>query len=75
MGIDKAVIEDAQLRGTTGQIVVRFNSKLVTLTRDKAGTVIDGNPDRVSNIVDLWTFARETTSRDPNWTLVATETQ
>jgi predicted lipid-binding transport protein (Tim44 family) len=24
-------------------------------------------------MVDIWTFARDVTSRDPNWRLVATE--
>lgn len=74
VGIDRAEIEDAQLRGGTEQIAVRFNTKLVTLTRDRSGAVIDGTPDQVSDIVDLWTFARDIESRDPNWKLVATET-
>jgi predicted lipid-binding transport protein (Tim44 family) len=25
-------------------------------------------------VTDVWTFARDVTSRDPNWKLVATET-
>ena len=39
---------------------------------DKAGTIVDGNPDKVSDITDVWTFARDTSSRDPNWKLVGT---
>ena len=39
---------------------------------DKAGTIVDGNPDKVADITDVWTFARDTTSRDPNWKLVGT---
>jgi hypothetical protein len=37
------------------------------------GTVIDGDPVHVGDVTDIWTFARETTSRDPNWKLIATE--
>ena len=37
-----------------------------------AGTIVDGNPDKVSDITDVWTFARDVTSRDPNWKLVGT---
>ncbi len=73
VGTDKATMEDAQLRGKTEQIVVRFNTKLITITRDKDGAVVDGSPDRVSDVIDLWTFARDITARDPNWKLVATE--
>jgi predicted lipid-binding transport protein (Tim44 family) len=39
---------------------------------DKAGTIVDGNPDKVADITDVWTFARDVTSRDPNWKLVGT---
>ena len=52
---------------------MRFHSKLITATRDKDGNVIDGSADRVTDITDVWTFARDVTSRDPNWKLVATE--
>ena len=53
--------------------MVRFLSKLITATRDAAGTVVDGSPDAVVDVTDVWTFARTLGSRDPNWQLVATE--
>ena len=52
---------------------MRFQSKLVSVTRDKAGAVIDGSADKVTDVTDVWTFARDLSSRDPNWKLVATE--
>ena len=39
---------------------------------DKAGTIVDGSPDKVADITDVWTFARDSASRDPNWKLVGT---
>jgi predicted lipid-binding transport protein (Tim44 family) len=45
----------------------------VSVTRDRNGNVIDGSADTVTSVTDVWTFAREVTSRDPNWNLVATE--
>jgi predicted lipid-binding transport protein (Tim44 family) len=74
VSIDRTSLEEAQLRGSTAQITVRFQSKLITSTRDRAGAIIDGNSDKVVDMVDIWTFARDTASRDPNWLLVATET-
>lgn len=74
VSIDKATIEDAQVRGSSEQVAVRFLTKLITVTRDKAGTVIEGHPETVVDIVDLWTFSRTIDSRDPNWQLIATET-
>ena len=73
VSIASAEITGAEQRGKTAQVTVRFVSQLVTATRDKAGAVIDGNPEGVTDITDVWTFARDTTSRDPNWKLVATE--
>ncbi|HWG05239.1 MAG TPA: Tim44/TimA family putative adaptor protein [Beijerinckiaceae bacterium] len=72
VSIDKAGIDDAQMRGTTAQIAVRFASKLISATRDRAGKIIEGSADGVVDMVDLWTFARDARSRDPNWKLVAT---
>src|SRR2546426_569863 len=50
-----------------------FISQLVSVTRDKSGNVIEGSPDKVTDVTDVWTFARDLSSRDPNWKLVATE--
>jgi predicted lipid-binding transport protein (Tim44 family) len=73
VSIDRTTIEDAQLRPPTAQVSLRFQSKLITATRDRSGVIIEGNADKVVDMVDVWTFARDTTSRDPNWRLVATE--
>jgi predicted lipid-binding transport protein (Tim44 family) len=73
VGIDKADITDAALKGGTEQVTLRFLSKLISATYDSGGKVIDGDPVHVSDVTDIWTFAREVASRDPNWKLVATE--
>lgn len=72
VSIDKSDISEASLRGKTAAVTVRFISKLITATRDGSGTVIAGSPDKISDLSDVWTFAREAGSRDPNWRLVAT---
>jgi predicted lipid-binding transport protein (Tim44 family) len=73
VSIDKADITGAEVKGRTAQVTVRFVSQLVSVTRDKDGNVIDGSPDKVTDVTDVWTFARDLSSRDPNWKLVATE--
>jgi predicted lipid-binding transport protein (Tim44 family) len=73
VSIDKADISGVEVRGANAQIMVRFLSKLITATRDAAGVVVDGNPETVVDVTDVWTFARTLGSRDPNWLLVATE--
>ena len=73
VSIDSSTISAAELRGRTAQITVRFVSKLVSATRDRSGAVIDGNAEKVTDVTDVWTFARDISSRDPNWKVVATE--
>ena len=73
VSLDTADITAAELRNNTAQVTVRFVSQLISATRDKSGNVIDGSPDKVSEVTDVWTFARDVTARDPNWKLVATE--
>ncbi len=73
VGIDKADIVSAEMKGGEAHVTLRIVSELISATRDKAGTVIDGDPETVAEVKDVWTFARDTRSRDPNWKLVATE--
>jgi predicted lipid-binding transport protein (Tim44 family) len=72
VSIDKAELVSAEARDRSAQLTVRFVSQMVSVTRDKAGSIVDGNPDKVTDITDVWTFARDVTSRDPNWKLVGT---
>jgi predicted lipid-binding transport protein (Tim44 family) len=73
VGVDRAEITDAVVNGGGVQISVRFSSQLISVTRAADGTVIEGDPLKVSSVNDYWTFAREVRSSDPNWKLVATE--
>jgi predicted lipid-binding transport protein (Tim44 family) len=73
VSIESADIIGAEVRGRTAQVTVRFVSQLVSATRDRSGNVIDGSSDKVTTVTDVWTFARDVSSRDPNWKLVATE--
>ncbi len=75
VGINKAEIVSAEMKGSDAQITLRIVSELISVTRDRAGEVIDGDPEAVAEVKDVWTFARDSRSRDPNWKLVATEAE
>ncbi|MDF3808747.1 Tim44/TimA family putative adaptor protein [Rhodopseudomonas sp. BAL398] len=72
VSIEKSELVGAEVRDRAAQLTVRFVSQMISVTRDKAGAIVDGNPDKVADITDVWTFARDITSRDPNWKLVGT---
>ena len=75
VGIDKAEIAGAGMKGGEAHITVRVISEIISATLDKSGEVIDGDPETVAEVKDVWTFARDTKARDPNWKLVATEAE
>ncbi len=75
VGIDKAEIAAAGMKGSEAQVTMHILSQMISATFDKESKLIDGDPDNVVEIKDLWTFARDTRSRDPNWKLVATEAE
>ncbi len=64
----------AEMRGRDARITVRFKSEQINLLRDAQGKVLEGDPQTAEEVVDLWSFERDTTSQDPNWTLVETRT-
>ncbi len=73
VGIEDAKLNAAEFNGRTARVSVRFVSELISATRDKDGAIVEGDATEVRTIRDAWTFARDATSRDPNWKLVATE--
>lgn len=73
VAIDKAEIVEAEVKNRVAQVTVKIVSELITVTRDGEGNVVDGSPDAVVDVTDVWTFARTLGSNDPTWHLVATE--
>ena len=73
VGIEEVKMTGAELDASVARISLRFAAELISCTRDKDGKVLEGDPTEVQTIRDAWTFARDVSSRDPNWKLVATE--
>lgn len=73
VGINRADVVEAEVRGATGEITVKFVSQLISAVRDRSGTVTSGDPQKITEVTDVWTFARDLKSRNPNWRLIATQ--
>lgn len=67
-------IVDARMEGRTAFVTIKFQSSQINVIRNADDEVTDGDPDKAIDVIDLWTFARNTRATDPNWTLVETET-
>jgi predicted lipid-binding transport protein (Tim44 family) len=73
VGLNSAQIVNVELSDSRASVTVRYASDQVSATKAADGTVIDGDPQKVVEVTDVWTFERDLKSRDPNWKLVATE--
>jgi predicted lipid-binding transport protein (Tim44 family) len=70
VSLDKAEIRNAELAGNEARVTIDFVSQLVSATRDKDGNIVEGSADALTDVEDLWMFARDVKSSDPNWKLV-----
>lgn len=73
IGIDESTIQDAAVKDYEAHITIKFVSQIVSATFDKEEALIEGDDKDIARVKDVWTFARDTRSNDPNWHLVATE--
>ena len=70
--IKRVEIVSAGVEKRLAKITVRFQAEEVTYTKNGEGEIIEGHPERVTQMRDLWTFSRETRSRDPRWLVTET---
>ena len=73
VAIEQAVISEATLERGVATITVRFEADIAAVTRTTDGQVVAGSLSDAVQTRDLWTFRRDTGSRDPNWLLVETD--
>ncbi|WP_412058964.1 Tim44/TimA family putative adaptor protein [Bartonella sp. DGB2] len=73
VSIEEADFVAAGLEGNYAAITIRLVSQIISATYNAEGHLVDGNPEEIVEIRDLWTFARNTKSEDPNWRLRHTE--
>ena len=72
VGITKAEVVEAYMDGRDANVTVKFVSEQISALLDSDGTVIDGDPTKVVEATDFWTFSHPAKSRNPNWMLVGT---
>lgn len=62
-------ITKAAIENKSAFVTLRFTADETVVVRDENDKIVQGNPDRVTENIDLWTFARDLRSRDPTWFL------
>jgi predicted lipid-binding transport protein (Tim44 family) len=54
------------------KVSVNFVSEIITCVKDKNNKVIEGSPDNIKTVNDVWNFSKNMWSQDPTWYLVET---
>lgn len=70
--VRKTQIIDVRLMERMAYIKIRFIADETSVTRDRDGNILSGNPDRITEMNDVWTFGRDLRSKDPTWFLYET---
>ncbi|MCL6230128.1 Tim44/TimA family putative adaptor protein [Bartonella bilalgolemii] len=73
VGINKIEFIAAEMQKEEAFLTVRIVSEIISATCNEQEEYIDGDPEAIIEIRDIWTFVRNTTSKNPNWKLFATE--
>lgn len=68
--MQELAVEGAALNGNMAEVTVRFVSDQVNITTRNQEIV--AGADAVTEVVDIWTFQRDVSQKDPTWKLTAT---
>lgn len=70
--VRKVQIIETRLAGRMAYVTLRMTADETCVIRDAEKQIISGNPDRVTELTDVWTFGRNTASKDPTWLVYET---
>ena len=73
VGVKSAKIKNFEKKDNIYTFTVDFVSEIITCKKDKNNKVIEGNPDRIKTVNDIWKFSKNMWSDNPNWYLVETQ--
>ncbi|WP_169566615.1 Tim44/TimA family putative adaptor protein [Sneathiella limimaris] len=72
LSVKSSEIVGAVLNGKDAEVTVRFETEMISMTKDEDGVVVQGDP-HPHTVREEWTFARRLKSRNPNWLLITTK--
>ena len=48
---------------------VKFVAEVISVKKDKDNNVIEGSPDKIKFVTDIWKFTKNIKNNSPNWYL------
>ena len=71
--VKSAEIKNFEKKDNIYTFTVNFVSEIITCKKDKNNNVIEGSPDIIKTVKDVWKFSKNMWSSNPNWYLVETQ--
>jgi len=72
IGIKSANIKEFKKENSVYKITVGFVSEMISCIKDKDNNIVEGNPDIIKTVKDVWKFSKNMWSHNPTWYLVDT---
>jgi len=69
IGIKKAKIENVDKKNSFYTVKTRFVSEIISCIKDSNNNIIEGSPEEIQTVNDVWSFSRDLNSEDPTWHL------
>ena len=73
IGVNSAEIKEHKDHGSIIEVVVDFESEIISCVKDKDGQIISGDMKKIKKVHDNWKFTKDKNSSNPNWLLVDTQ--
>ena len=73
VGVKSVEIKNFEKKDNNYTFTVNFVSEIITCKKDKNNNVIEGSPDIIKTVKDVWKFSKNMWSSNPNWYLVETQ--
>jgi predicted lipid-binding transport protein (Tim44 family) len=72
IGINSATIKEHKKNSNSLEVIVDFESELITCVRGKDKKIISGDPEKIKKVYDTWKFSKSILSENQNWLLIET---
>ena len=69
IGIKETKVLDVNVVGSVHKVKTKFVSEIVNCLKNDKGEVIEGNPEQIKLVTDVWVFQKDLKSNDPTWYL------
>ena len=69
IGIKETKVLDVNIEGSVHNVKTKFVSEIVNCLKNEKSEVIEGDPEQIKLVTDVWVFRKDLKSSDPTWYL------